>query len=83
MLNDFVPGSHYAGGRSGTLCPMKTIRLINGRTYFPPPRLRPCNHLSRTVSLLSGLLHPLLGLDRSLLLPPPHPHKIRPGADSD
>lgn len=28
---------------------MKTIRLINGPTYFPTPPLRPCNHLSRTV----------------------------------
>lgn len=33
----------------GALCPMKTITLINGRAYFPPPPLRPCNHLSRTI----------------------------------
>lgn len=59
-VNDFVPGSHYAGSRFCTLCPMKTIRLINGRTYFPPPPLRPCNHLSRTVLCSAGCFIPCL-----------------------
>ena len=57
-VNDFVPGSHYPGSRFCTLCPMKTIRLINGRTYFAPPPLRPCNHLSRTVRCSAGCFIP-------------------------
>ena len=38
-VNDFVPGSHYAGSSDMHSLSMKTIRLINGWTYFLLPSI--------------------------------------------